>query len=329
MKIFQRKKKKDIQKKETKVNGNKQIVIAEKTASFDQLVMIAGKLYNSGLFTHLRKPEQAVAVIEYGRELEVPPMQSLQMMAVIKGKIAIQSQLLLAIVKRNGCDIEITKQDKEKCEIKFKRDGKVYPVRFTFDEAKDLKLTDKDNWLQQPANMLFWRCISKAIRRHAPDLMLGIYTIEEMTAGDKTTVKEIQEDTDYQPAEETNTQKLKEKTAPKKSGDMTEKQREYIDKIKESHLLNDKEKKQLADMTTFQDASDFLGNWWDEKGDDGKAGERTKREYIEAYLKAYMKQEGKTSLSANFKKIKYQEARSKMEGLTASQVKVLIKELKQ
>lgn len=180
-----------------------ELVIAdeEKTASFDQIAMIAGKLFKSGLFTHLAKPEQAVAIVEYGRELGIPPMQSLQMMAVIRGKIAIQSQLLLALAMKNGCDIEIIEQTKEKCEMIFKRQGRKYPVSFTYEEAKELELTGKDNWRKQSANMLFWRCISKAIRRYAPDLMLGIYTIEEMTAGEQTTVEEIQEEikSDKQP----------------------------------------------------------------------------------------------------------------------------------
>lgn len=184
--------------KEVKMLNKKksELVIAdeEKTASFDQIAMIAGKLFKSGLFTHLSKPEQAVAIVEYGRELGIPPMQSLQMMAVIRGKIAIQSQLLLALAMKNGCDIEIIEQTKEKCEMIFKRQGRKYPVSFTYEEAKELELTGKDNWRKQSANMLFWRCVSKAIRRYAPDLMLGIYTIEEMTAGEQTTVEEIQEE---------------------------------------------------------------------------------------------------------------------------------------
>lgn len=166
---------------------------AEHIPEFDRVIMIAERLFKSGLFVHLKNPEQAVAIVEFGREMGVQPMQSLQLMAVISSKLAIQAQLMLALAKKKGCDVEIVETTASKCEIKFIRDGKKHQVFFTYKEAKDLNLTHKDNWKKQPANMLFWRCVSRAIRRHAPDLILGAYSIEEVTEGEFTTVKELQE----------------------------------------------------------------------------------------------------------------------------------------
>jgi len=154
---------------------------------------VAEKLFRSGLFTHLKNPAQAVAIVEYGRELGVAPMQALSMMAIINGKLAMSSQLMLALVKRHGCDVKIVEQNSKICQIKFIRDGKEYNVSFTMEEAKRMGLADKDNWKKQPENMLFWRAVSKAIRYHAPDLMLGVYTIEEMTEGKATTPEELVE----------------------------------------------------------------------------------------------------------------------------------------
>ena len=166
-------------------------MILDPIPEFDKLIMIAEKLFTSGLFTHLDNPEQAVAVIEYGREIGVPPMQSLQMMAVIKGKLCMQSQLMLALVRKKGCDVKILVQNKDLCRIDFIRDGVSHEVEFTFKEAQALNLTHKDNWKNQPANMNFWRCISKGIKYHASDLILGAYLIEEISEGEYTTVSEL------------------------------------------------------------------------------------------------------------------------------------------
>lgn len=168
-------------------------------ANFRDIERVAGTLYKSGLFNHLGNVTQAVAVIEFGREIGIQPMQSLQSMAVIKGKIAMTSQLMLALVKKQGCDVEIIKQTNEECVINFIRDDKKNKVTFTFEEAKQLGAASdgkggiKDNYKKQPANMLFWRVVSKGIRYYAPDLLLKVYSIEELTEGRATTVDELGE----------------------------------------------------------------------------------------------------------------------------------------
>lgn len=168
-------------------------------ANFRDIERVAGTLYKSGLFNHLGNVTQAVAVIEFGREIGIQPMQSLQSMAVIKGKIAMTSQLMLALVKKQGCDVEIIKQTNEECVINFIRDDKKNKVTFTFEEAKQLGAASdgkggiKDNYKKQPANMLFWRVVGKGIRYYAPDLLLKVYSIEELTEGRATTVDELGE----------------------------------------------------------------------------------------------------------------------------------------
>jgi len=168
--------------------------------SWETLERVANVLYKSGLFTHLENPTQAIAIVEFGRELGIPPMQALQMMAIVNGKLCVQSQLLLALFRKYGGEIEILESSAEKCRIKIKRpEGKEYEEEFTIQEAERLGLTRKKNWKEQPENMLFWRAVAKAIRRYAPDLVLGVYTIEEMSEGEKTTVEDIEAEIETKP----------------------------------------------------------------------------------------------------------------------------------
>jgi len=177
--------------------------------SYQQLKAIATDLHKSGLFKHLANPQQAIAVVEYGRELGVPPMQALQTMAVINGKIGMESKLLMGLAKRAGYDMEIIKNTDKECEINFiDLKGKKHKVRFDWEEAEQLGVTKKWNkekkqyelkypYKTQPANMLLQRCVAKAVRRHAPETLLddgsgmGMYTIEELSGGDIATVEEL------------------------------------------------------------------------------------------------------------------------------------------
>jgi len=185
-----------------KKNNNKDLAMLN---SYQQLKTIATDLFDSGLFTHLKNPQQAIAVVEYGRELGVPPMQALQTMAVINGRIGMESKLLLGLAKRAGYEMDIIKSTNKECEINFiTPKGKEHKVTFSMDEAIQLGSATKysgeikDAYKKQPANMLLQRAISKAVRRFAPEALLddgkgmGMYSIEELSDGNVTTVEEVQ-----------------------------------------------------------------------------------------------------------------------------------------
>jgi len=182
--------------------------IVEKSTNIPQpykeMKMIATDLFKSGMFPHLHNPGQAIAIVEYGRELGVPPMQAMQMMAPIKGKIGVEAKLLYGLAQRHGYDIKVIEQTDKICKIEFiPPQGISHKVQFTYDEAVKLgaatkerngEIEIKDNWKKQPATMLFYRCISKAIRFFAPKVLLEgapIYTIEELSEGNAITTEDI------------------------------------------------------------------------------------------------------------------------------------------
>lgn len=94
---------------------------------------------------------------------------------------------LLGDFKLAGGKYSIIRADAEVCEIKFvTAEGEEYTQKVTMEAylktdtpyAKDGK-TLKDNWKNNPDDMLFARCCAKALRRIAPELMGGIYSTEE------------------------------------------------------------------------------------------------------------------------------------------------------
>jgi len=223
-------------------------------SSYQQLKAIATDLHQSGLFTHLKNPQQAIAIVEYGRELGVPPMQALQTMAVINGKVGMESKLLLGLAKRIGYDMDIVKSTDKECVISFiTPSGKKHKVDFTLEEAKQMGSatkydgTLKDAYKKQPANMLVQRAIAKAVRRFAPESLLadgsgiGMYTIEELSNGEATTVEELAEFEVIQEKQKPKTTPkptTKKVTTPAKKTDsgLTKPQTELIAKLRKSHV---------------------------------------------------------------------------------------------
>jgi len=132
----------------------------------------------------IKTPQQAVAIILAGRELGIGPWQAIQGINIIKGRPTASPQLMLALIKSSGQleDIKID-GDAKGCTVMMKRRGN-HPFTFTFtmEDAKALGLADKPNYRTQPKVMLQWRAIGACSRIVFPDVIMKLYTPDEMGA---------------------------------------------------------------------------------------------------------------------------------------------------
>jgi hypothetical protein len=151
------------------------------------LWMLAQGFFNSGLFPNTKNAYGAMAIIELGREIGVPPMIALNTINIIEGKPAMAGQLMLALIERHGIKVEIVQKDKKACRLTLTHQGKApFTETVTIEDAAQIKdksgkaLTDKINWLNYPEEMLFWRCLAKGARAYCPDVILGLYGQEEL-----------------------------------------------------------------------------------------------------------------------------------------------------
>lgn len=132
--------------------------------------------------------EKAIAVAMAGKELGIGLMESMRSINIIQGKPCISPQLMLALANRMGQleDIEFDADDK-RCVVTITRKGrKPHREEFGIKEASGLGLIGRDNYKKQPAIMFRWRALAAALRVTFPDLVLGLYTPEEMGAEVKT-----------------------------------------------------------------------------------------------------------------------------------------------
>lgn len=132
----------------------------------------------------IKTPEQALAIILTGRELGIPAMAALNTINVIQGKPTVSPQLMLALIERSGQleDIQIEATETG-ATVTMKRKGRsAHSETFGATEAQRLGLLSKDNYKKQAAVMYRWRAVASCARVVFPDVILGLYTPDEMGA---------------------------------------------------------------------------------------------------------------------------------------------------
>lgn len=128
--------------------------------------------------------EQALVVMMQGYELRIPPMAALRSISVINNVPTVSPQLMLAKIYDSQLMEDFTSEgDATRHTVTMKRKGlPVHTEVFTMDDATKLRLATKDNWKNQPATMLKWRAVAACARVVFPDVILGLYTPDEMGA---------------------------------------------------------------------------------------------------------------------------------------------------
>jgi len=164
-------------------------------ATFDGMMKQADVLAKSGLLPQTVKTGAAAAAIMLaGRELGIPPMQAFRTIYVVKGNISLSAQLMAALVLRAGHSYELLENSNTRCAIKFtRRGGATYTHEFTLEDAKRAGLANSNTWQSYPKAMLWSRCMSAGIRAYMPDVIMGMYTPEELAGGEGIVVDDTGE----------------------------------------------------------------------------------------------------------------------------------------
>ena len=134
-----------------------------------------------------QSPEAIVVAIQYGYELGLTPMQSLQNVAVINGKPSIYGDAMLAVVRASGLLEYITERFEGAGELRkavcvVKRAGAPHErlTEFGVIDARRAGLWAKPGpWQQYPDRMLMFRARGFALRDEFGDVLRGLVSVEE------------------------------------------------------------------------------------------------------------------------------------------------------
>lgn len=129
------------------------------------------------------KPGNCLIAMQWGAELGLKPLQSLQNLAVINGRPALWGDAVIALVLSSPvCDYVTEDDDGETATCRVKRKGGQEQVRtFSMEDAKRAGLAGKQGpWMQYPKRMRQMRARAFALRDVFPDVLRGMAVAEEL-----------------------------------------------------------------------------------------------------------------------------------------------------
>lgn len=151
-------------------------------ADLDRAWRLAQALSQSGLIPKplQNRPSDVLVVLLYGQEIGLGPTTAFQSIHVVDGRPNISARLWIALVRRAGHKAEIVRHTKDEAVVRITRgdDGTEHEGSFDMDDAKDAKLTDKDNWKKYRKDMLLARACTRAGAFGCPEVALGFVVSE-------------------------------------------------------------------------------------------------------------------------------------------------------
>ena len=163
------------------VNRDDQSDIAPRT--YADLLDFAHMVASSGLAPkdYVGKPEACMIAMQWGHELGLQPLQSLQNIAVIGNRPSLWGDAVLALVTSSpACEDVIeyfedegTKDMTAVC-IAKRRGKEDKTRRFSLSDAQTAGLVGKDVWQKYPKRMLQMRARGYALRDQFPDVLRGL-----------------------------------------------------------------------------------------------------------------------------------------------------------
>lgn len=157
--------------------------------SFEEVQRIAAMVVSAGMFKATDKNQavaQATMALMQGLEIGISPMQAANGIAIINGRPCIWGSLVPALIWKAGHKIEewIEGEDMEAvahCKITRSDNNIEIERTFSMKDAKRAGLLEKPGpWKQYPRRMLGMRARGFAANDGVPDVLRGMYTVEEM-----------------------------------------------------------------------------------------------------------------------------------------------------
>lgn len=153
--------------------------------TFDQALTFSQYLADSDLVPKdfKGKPGNCLIAMQWGSELGLKPLQSLQNLAVINGRPALWGDAVIALVMASPvCEYVTEDDDGTTAYCRVKRKGAPEQVRsFSIGDAVKAGLAGKQGpWSQYPKRMRQMRARAFALRDVFPDVLRGMPIAEEL-----------------------------------------------------------------------------------------------------------------------------------------------------
>jgi len=152
----------------------------------DEKINLAKYLAEASIIpeSYRKQPANLLVALEMAEALNLHPMQAINGITVIKGKMSMSAELMRTLVLRAGHQIDVDVLTEQGCRLlvaRRERPDNVQAFEFTMVDAQHAGLGGQENYRKHPKAMLLARCTSLACRAVFPDAIAGAgYTPDEL-----------------------------------------------------------------------------------------------------------------------------------------------------
>lgn len=127
------------------------------------------------------KPGAVLLAIGWSQAHGVDLLTAVQNVAFINGRPTVDASMQRALAKRHGLNPKIVEASPTSATVEL-WDGSelIGSATYTMENAKTANLASKDNWKKNPEDMLVARATTRCMRRHAPEVLLGVFSEDEL-----------------------------------------------------------------------------------------------------------------------------------------------------
>jgi hypothetical protein len=149
---------------------------------------LAEKVAATRMFPGLITPESVFTLMMICQSRGLHPIEAIMRYDIIENKPALKAATIQAEFQARGGRIKIIRTDAIEARAFFSHpvlqpEGFEFHVTYEqFDKSRTIYGKDgvKKNWRENPADMLWWRLVSKSIRRIDPGITVGLPASEEL-----------------------------------------------------------------------------------------------------------------------------------------------------
>lgn len=170
-----------------RVPDKEKLTVGFPANTMSDLVKAGELLAQSGMFG-ISNPGAGFVVAATCHQQGITLMEFQRSYHIIEGKPAMRADAMLAALRQRGGTYKIIENSVNRAAIEIEFEKQKHTFAFSMEDAKrtgDCFKADgktlKNTWEKRKDDMLWARCVSRAVRRICPEIVSGLYTPEEVS----------------------------------------------------------------------------------------------------------------------------------------------------